>query len=597
MNRESNSDEIANSGLLPQLGMMVRAFWGAPVRNTLFLLSGALFLVIAVTAYGQIRLNNWNQPFYDALSHRDFAHFLAQLGVFGLIAGSLLGLNVAQRWLGETLKLRLRQGLTLDLIRNWLQPGRAFRLANAGPMGVNPDQRMHEDARHLTELSADLGIGLLQSSILLVTFVSVLWSLSNNFVFHVGDRHFSIPGYMVWAAIVYSGSASLLSYWVGRSLIDRNAQRYAREADLRFSLVRVSEHIDAIALSAGEADEQRRIEIDLVAVLAATGRLVTGLTNLAWITGGYGWFTLVAPILAAAPLYFAGNISFGGLMMASGAFIQVQSSLRWFVDNFSTIADWRATLLRVASFRRAVIDTDVLHDVESRIAVVAGDPGKITIDDLEIASPAGATMLEEKKVEIKAGERVLIVGESGTGKTLLFRALAGLWPWGAGRVAHPRGEELLYMPRTPYFPPGTLREALAYPSASGAFEAPAYTKALVRLELERLVPLLDVSRRWDHELNEDEQQTLAFARVVLHAPPWILIDEVLDSLDENARRCILDLFAKDLQRTGIIHIGRADAHDHVFSRVLHLVKDPTLRRLPASVPLRRESAAAAPVIS
>jgi putative ATP-binding cassette transporter len=597
MNRESNSDEIANSGLLPQLGMMVRAFWGAPVRNTLFLLSGALFLVIAVTAYGQIRLNNWNQPFYDALSHRDFAHFLAQLGVFGLIAGSLLGLNVAQRWLGETLKLRLRQGLTLDLIRNWLQPGRAFRLANAGPMGVNPDQRMHEDARHLTELSADLGIGLLQSSILLVTFVSVLWSLSNNFVFHVGDRHFSIPGYMVWAAIVYSGSASLLSYWVGRSLIDRNAQRYAREADLRFSLVRVSEHIDAIALSAGEADEQRRIEIDLVAVLAATGRLVTGLTNLAWITGGYGWFTLVAPILAAAPLYFAGNISFGGLMMASGAFIQVQSSLRWFVDNFSTIADWRATLLRVASFRRAVIDTDVLHDVESRIAVVAGDPGKITIDDLEIASPAGATMLEEKKVEIKAGERVLIVGESGTGKTLLFRALAGLWPWGAGRVAHPRGEELLYMPRTPYFPPGTLREALAYPSASGAFEAPAYTKALVRLELERLVPLLDVSRRWDHELNEDEQQTLAFARVVLHAPPWILIDEVLDSLDENARRCILDLFAKDLQHTGIIHIGRADAHDHVFSRVLHLVKDPTLRRLPASVPLRRESAAAAPVIS
>ncbi|MEA3198099.1 MAG: vitamin B12/bleomycin/antimicrobial peptide transport system ATP-binding/permease protein [Gammaproteobacteria bacterium] len=597
MNRESNSDEIANSGLLPQLGMMVRAFWGAPVRNTLFLLSGALFLVIAVTAYGQIRLNNWNQPFYDALSHRDFAHFLAQLGVFGLIAGSLLGLNVAQRWLGETLKLRLRQGLTLDLIRNWLQPGRAFRLANAGPMGVNPDQRMHEDARHLTELSADLGIGLLQSSILLVTFVSVLWSLSNNFVFHVGDRHFSIPGYMVWAAIVYSGSASLLSYWVGRSLIDRNAQRYAREADLRFSLVRVSEHIDAIALSAGEADEQRRIEIDLVAVLAATGRLVTGLTNLAWITGGYGWFTLVAPILAAAPLYFAGNISFGGLMMASGAFIQVQSSLRWFVDNFSTIADWRATLLRVASFRRAVIDTDVLHDVESRIAVVAGDPGKITIDDLEIASPAGATMLEEKKVEIKAGERVLIVGESGTGKTLLFRALAGLWPWGAGRVAHPRGEELLYMPRTPYFPPGTLREALAYPSASGAFEAPAYTKALVRLELERLVPLLDVSRRWDHELNEDEQQTLAFARVVLHAPPWILIDEVLDSLDENARRCILDLFAKDLQHTGIIHIGRADAHDHVFSRVLHLVKDPALRRLPASVPLRRESAAAAPVIS
>ncbi len=579
MNRESNTEEIANSGLVPQLGMMARALWAAPVRNTLFWLSGALFLVIAVTAYGQIRLNNWNQPFYDALSRRDFEQFLLQLGVFGVIAGALLALNVAQRWLGETLKLRLRQGLVRDLIQNWMQPGRAFHLANAGAMGVNPDQRMHEDARHLTELSADLGVGLLQSSILLVTFVSVLWSLSADFVFHLGSRHFAVPGYMVWAAIVYSGSASLLSYWVGRSLIDRNAQRYACEADLRFSLVRVNEHIDAIALASGEADEERRIEVDLAAVLAATGRLVSGLTNLAWITAGYGWFTLVAPILVAAPLYFAGNISFGGLMMASGAFIQVQSSLRWFVDNFSTIADWRATLLRVASFRRAVIDIDVLHDIESRIAVASGDPGKISIDDLEIASPAGATMLEEKKVEIKAGERVLIVGESGTGKTLLFRALAGLWPWGAGRITRPRGEEILCMPRTPYLPPGTLREVLAYPSATQTFEAAAYVNALVRLKLDRLEPLMDVSRRWDHELSEDEQQTLAFARVVLQAPPWVLIDEVLDSLDENARRCVLDLFAKDLPHTGVIHIGRADAHDHLFSRVLHLVKDPTLRRL------------------
>jgi vitamin B12/bleomycin/antimicrobial peptide transport system ATP-binding/permease protein len=586
MNRKSNPDEIANSGLGPQLGMMARALWAAPVRNSLFLLSGALFLVVAISAYGQIRLNNWNKPFYDALSRHDFEQFLVQLGVFAIIAGALLVLNVAQRWLGETLKLRLRQGLAHDLIQNWLQPGRAFRLSLSGPMGVNPDQRMHEDARHLTELSADLGIGLLQSSILLVTFVAVLWSLSNDFVFHVGGRNFAVPGYMVWAAIIYSGSASLLSFWVGRSLVDRNAQRYAREADLRFSLVRVNEHIDAITLSAGEADEERHIEIDVSGVLAATARLVTGLTNLTWITAGYGWFTLVAPILAAAPLYFAGSISFGGLMMASGAFIQVQSSLRWFVDNFSTIADWRATLLRVASFRRAVIDTDVLHDVEGRIAYEAGDPGQIRIEGLEIASPSGCTMLEEKKVRIAAGERVLIVGESGTGKTLLFRALAGLWPWGAGRVVHPKGEELLCMPRTAYLPPGTLREILAYPSRTEAFEAPAYENALVRLKLDRLVPRLDSLERWDRELSEDEQQTLAFARVVLHAPPWVLIDEVLDSLDAEVRQGILEIFAKDLQHTGIIHIGRAVAADQVFSRVLHLIKDPALRRLSATAALQ-----------
>src|SRR5882757_2139727 len=397
-------EEIAQSGLVPQIGMVSRALWASPVRKALLVLSAALFLVIVATAYGQIRLNGWNQPFYDALSRRDAPQFLEQLGIFGIIAGTLLALNVAQKWLGEMLKLKLREGLVHDLVQNWLLPGRAFRLANAGPIGVNPDQRMHEDTRHLTELSADLGVGLLQASILLITFVNVLWALSSDFVFHLGGRNFIVPGYMVWAAIVYSGSASLLSYWVGRNLIDRNAERYEREADLRFSLVRVNEHIDAIALSGGEADEARRIELDFAAVLGAMRRLVSGLTNLTWITSGYGWFTLVAPILVAAPLYFAGNLTFGGLMMAAGAFIQVQSSLRWFVDNFSTIADWRATLLRVASFRPAVLNTDILHGIESRITFHDGPPGKFIIDNLEIASPAGCTMLEETHVELHAGE-------------------------------------------------------------------------------------------------------------------------------------------------------------------------------------------------
>jgi putative ATP-binding cassette transporter len=574
----AEDEERANSRLLPQLDMMARALWASPVRNTLFLLSGSIFFVVAATAYGQIRLNTWNQPFYDALSHRDFAQFLDQLGVFGMIAGMLLVLNVGQRWLGETLKLKLRQGLGHDLIQNWLVPGRAFRLANSGPMGVNPDQRMHEDARHLTELTGDLGVGLLQSSILLASFVKVLWSLSNNFAFHFDGRQIVIPGYMVWAAVVYSGSASLLSYWVGRSLIDRNAKRYAREADMRFSLVRVNEHIDAIALSAGETDELRRIELDFKGVLAATARLVAGLTNLTWITAGYGWFTLVAPILVAAPLYFAGNLTFGGLMLASGAFMQVQSSLRWFVDNFSTIADWRATLLRVAGFRRAVIDTDVMHDVENRIAYSSGPAGEFNVNDLQISSPSGSTMLQEKKVQIKRGERVLIVGESGTGKTLLFRALAGLWPWGSGTVIHPGGEEILYMPRTPYLPPGTLLEVLAYPKPTSDFEAKACGDALARVGLRRLTTKLDATERWDHELNEDEQQALAMARVIIHKAPWVLIDEVFDPLDETALERVVDIFTKDLAQSGVIYIGRTDAH-HLFSRVLHLIMDPTAQKL------------------
>ena len=596
----AEAEERANSRLLPQLEMMARALWASPVRNTLFLLSGSIFLVVAVTAYGQIRLNSWNQPFYDALSHRDFAQFLDQLGIFGLIAGTLLVLNVGQRWLGETLKLKLRQGLGHDLIQNWLVPGRAFRLTNAGPMGVNPDQRMHEDARHLTELTGDLGIGLLQSSILLASFVKVLWSLSNNFAFHFDGRQIVIPGYMVWAAIVYSGSASLLSYWVGRGLIDRNADRYAREADLRFSLVRVNEHIDAIALSGGEPDEARRIDMDFKGVLAATARLVTGLTNLTWITAGYGWFTLVAPILVAAPLYFAGNLTFGGLMLASGAFMQVQSSLRWFVDNFSTIADWRATLLRVAGFRRAVIETDIMHDVENRISYSTGPAGEFEVDDLKISSPSGCTLLQETKVQIKRGERVLIVGESGTGKTLLFRALAGLWPWGSGTVTHPKDEEILYMPRTPYFPPGTLREVLAYPKPTSDFESKACSDALARVGLKRLIPKLDSTERWDRELNEDEQQALASARVLTHKAPWILIDEVLDSLDDIALDRAVDILTKDLAQSGVIYIGRSEGHQ-MFSRVLHLIMDPTAKKLktlgqaaPASAPASAPAPVPAP---
>jgi vitamin B12/bleomycin/antimicrobial peptide transport system ATP-binding/permease protein len=315
----ADKDEIAESGLIPQLAMMSRGFWASPTRNTVALLAVGLCMVIAGTAYGQIRLNSWNQPFYDALSHRDFPRFLVQLVVFGIIAAALLVLNVAQRWLGEMLKLKLRQGLVQDLVQNWLVPGRAFRIANAGDIGINPDQRMHEDARHLTELSADLGIGLLQASILLITFIDILWGISSEYVFHVAGRTLAIPGYMVWAAVIYAGSASLVSIWVGGSLIDRNAERYAREAELRFSLVRVNEHIDAITLAGGEPEEARRIELDLAGVLLAMRRLIVGLMNLTWVTAGYGWFTLVAPILAAAPLYFSGTLSFGGLMMASGA--------------------------------------------------------------------------------------------------------------------------------------------------------------------------------------------------------------------------------------------------------------------------------------
>jgi len=574
-----DSDEIASSRLVPQVGMMLEAFWASPVRNTLLWLGGLIFLVIVTTAYGQIRLNRWNEPFYDALARRDVHEFLMQLWVFGVIAGVLLVLNVFQRWLTETIKLKLRDGLTRDLVDLWMLPGRAFRLASAGPIGVNPDQRMHEDTRRLTELSADLGIGLLQAAILLVTFVSVLWTLSADFAFHIAGRVVPIPGYMVWAGVLYAGSASLLSYWVGRNLIGRNAERYAREADLRFSLVRVNEHIDAISLAGGEAEEARRIKLNLAAVLAATRGLVIGHTNLTWVTAGYGWLTIVAPILVAAPLYFSSSLTFGGLMMAAGAFIQVQSSLRWFVDNFGTIADWRATLLRVASFRRAVLMSGALHDDSGRLAFQEGAPDALRLDNLQIASPAGCTMLDDRKVEVKAGEHVLVVGEPGVGKTLLFRALAGLWPWGAGCIARPSGEPVFFVPRRPYLPPGTLREVLAYPRSVEDFAAHRFIDSLERMGLGRLTPMLDRTSAWDRELNWDAQQSLMLARLLIHEPRWVVIDEVLDAIDGETRTRALDILSRDLKDAAIIHIGRGKRVGPTFTRFFHLINDPESRRL------------------
>ena len=567
-------ESAAQDSLLSEVMGMASVFRTSRQRNRLLMMAAALIAVVGATAYAQVKLNAWNRPFYNALTRKDLPAFVEQIGVFAVLAGILLVLNVAQTWLNQRSKIVLREGLVNDLLNEWLSPRRAFRLSNSGAMGANPDQRLQADAQHLTDLTTELGIGLLQSTLLLLLFIGVLWGLSRGMFLPFAGHKFAPPGYMVWCALLYAGAASYVSWRVGRPLIALDADHYAREAELRFGLVRVSEEIEGITLYGGEADEKRRLDAIFETVLDISRRIVGAVTRLTWVTAGYGWFTIVAPILVAAPGYLSSDMTFGELMMLVGAFNQVQTSLRWFVDNFSSIADWRATLLRVASFRKTILTMDKLGLTASRIAFDQGDGPSIRIDDLHVATPAGCVMLSEPHLELKPGEHVLIVGERGAGKTLLFRAIVGLWPWGSGHITRPARQSIAFIPTHAYIPPGVLRSSITYPRAADVANDDAIAKALAGVGLDRLKPMLGKAGRWDRELNDDEKQRIAFARVMLQRPRWVVIDNALDLVDPVSRRRIEAIFTGTLVDVGVINIGKAQNDSGFFTRTLHLVRDP-----------------------
>ena len=573
-NRPDAKRQAEDEGLVSHLKAILEVFRNSSRRGLLLWFGVGLGLVVGATVYGQIKLNAWSRPFYDALSRKDLSGFVSQLFVFFVIAGALLVLNVAQTWLNQMTKVTLREELTRDLFAQWLSPGRAFLLAGAGEVGVNPDQRIHEDARHLAELSSDLCVGLFQATLLLTSFIAVLWYLSSGVVFDVQGARFVIPGYMVWCALFYSGVASWASWRVGRPLVRLNAERYARESDLRFALVHVNEHNEGIAVHRGEAEEKTRLQHALDTLVVALRALVGSTTRLTWVTAGYGWFTIIAPIVVAAPAYFMGNLSFGGMLMAVGAFEQVQQSLRWFVDNVGVIADWRATLFRVGGLRCALIEMDRLGNQASRIELGRSGEEKLCFEDLGVISPTGYTTLSESRVEIMPRDHVLILGAPASGKTSLFRAMAGLWSWGKGKITLPPAEHIMFMPKRPYIPDGALRDVLAYPASSQKFATPELEAVLASMGLSYLSPWLDREARWDKELSEPDQQGLAFARVLLHKPRWVIVDEALGSLREDARIKLFDIFNKELATTAVIYISGSQTEDKFFTRVLRLTKQP-----------------------
>ena len=549
----------------------------------------AIFVIsIAVTIanmFGQVRLNEWNGRFFDAVGRKDLSSFVHHLWTFLVIIALLLALIVAQTFLQETLKFRLREWITRHLLAEWLKPMRVYQLSFAGLYGRNPDQRIQEDTRLLGDYTADLGCGIVYSLLQIVAFVGVLWTLSAQITFKAAGYDIAIPGYMVWCALIYALIGSSLTWLVGRPLMALNGERYAREAEFRFALVRVNESGESIALHGGERDEYRHLETALAAVVDTMRRISSSLAHLTWITAGTSWLSLIVPILVAAPAYFGGSLTLGGLIMVAGAFGQVQGAMRWFVDNFSRLADWRAAIHRVARFRETLDDLPAVEEGAEEIKRELHPDGHLAFEGVRIFLPDGHIIIADATVSVAPGERVLIVGDTGRGKSTLFRAVAGLWPWGAGTILTPPRGAMAFLPQRPYLPLGTLRNAMTYPDQPDAFSDADVRQALERCDLGNLVGKLDEAERWDKELSLGEQERLAFARLLLHRPGWVFLDEATAALDEESQRHVMSLFDNELKNTTVLSIGHRPDLAPYHTRTLQLVHGRDGDRLKLKPPL------------
>lgn len=555
-----------------QVGLLLRAVHRTPGRGRLYALTAGIVIVIIATAAMQVRLNAWNAPFYDAIERRDFDAFLRELGVFAMLASVLLVLNVAQTWCNQLIRVRLRDLATRDLIGNWMTRKRAARISRAGEIGVNPDQRIQADAQNLTESTTDLAIGLVQSTVLLLSFIGVLWILSEGVVLPIAGRDVAIPGYMVWAALIYAISGSLVSWQLGRPLVRLGADRYAREADFRFALVQGSERAEGIALSNGEIDSRRALETSLGTLVSVLRRIAFARTRLTWVTAGYGWVALVFPIIVAAPGYFAGRLSFGELMMVVGAFNQVQQSLRWFVDNTGAIADWRATLLRVMNFRQALLDLDGVEASAGLIERSEGPADSLVLDAVRVETRHGGVELNVPRLEVAPAERVLILGKPSSGRTSFFLAMAGLWSAGSGRMEIPPDHDVAYLTQRPFLPGGTLRAALT--ADGNVFSDEELREGLRRVKLDGLADCLDTDARWDRDLGSGEQERLGYARLLLARPKWLICDEGLDPADEANRQTLLSILKDELADCAVVNISQRRDPAEFYDRVVELVTDP-----------------------
>jgi putative ATP-binding cassette transporter len=517
---------------------------------------GLLLAVVGLSlgqVYLLVLLNTWYQEFYDALQNLDQAAFGRLILRFAALAAFFIAAAVYGLYLRQALEIRWRGWLTKRYIGDWLADRAYYRMRLVETGTDNPDQRIAEDLRLFVAASLELSLDLLTSIVTLASFVGILWAVSGPLA--IPGTTLQLPAYMVWAALLYAVLGTWLTHAVGRPLARLNFLQQRYEADFRFGLVRLREAAEGVALYRGEADEAHRLSERFSHVWRNWWEIMRRRKRLGTLTTGYAQAAVLFPFIVAAPRFFSKQIQLGGLMQISNAFGRVQESLSWFVSAYVGLAEWKATVDRLITFRRALVAVRVEAATGGGIAVEAGDHGGVALRGLTLALPSGAPLLRRVDAKLERGEPVLITGPSGSGKSTLFRALAGIWPFGGGNIERPNPAACLFLPQKPYLPIGTLRGAVSYPSREGRFPDEQLRRWLRECRLEHLVDCLDESDHWEQRLSQGEQQRLAFARALLQQPEWLFLDEASSALDGEMEGQLYALLERELRETTWVSIG------------------------------------------
>jgi vitamin B12/bleomycin/antimicrobial peptide transport system ATP-binding/permease protein len=541
-----------------------------------------LILILALNlggVYLLYLLNKWNQAFYDSLEQKNAKVFWEQIWVFCTLAAFWVLVSVYKTYVAQILQMRWRNWLNRTFLDRWLNNTTYYRMELARNDTDNPDQRIAEDLNKFTGDTLGLAIGLLNSTVTLVTFIGILWGLSGPLKFSLLGSEITIPGYMVWGCILYALAGSLITHWIGRPLIPINFLQQRYEADFRFDLVRLRENSEQVALYQGEPSEHKHLLNRFDAVMGNWWRLTKANKRLGWFTFGFGQAAVIFPFFLAGSRYFSGAISLGVLMQISSAFGRVQDALSWFVDNYANLAAWRATVDRLLQFQ-AGMNRAKEQALGPQIETPASGDDTLRVEDLTLTLPNGSVLLSNAQFNIKPGEKILFTGSSGAGKSTLFRAIAGIWPFGHGRVARPAGKSSLFLPQKPYLPIGPLRDSVCYPGKPGEFTDAAIVAALRDCKLEGLVSRLDENAHWAQQLSPGEQQRLAFARALLHKPDWLFMDEATSALDDATEHEMYRLLSERLPNSTVISIAHRASVAAFHNRRLNLsVSSDGLTRL------------------